>query len=220
MDEIRITDENIFIKIINRAANVDMLKDIPFRPFANNLAITYRALVHKDVSGIASFAITNSMMEQGKWSEESLHSLAMKNSKKLFPGECIELQKMVFELMDGEFGSEPLPDMEIPVCILTNESRINGASCLVDTEFLDKVSEERFGGKNFKILPSSVHEVLAVPDELETSELLEMVVDANKTVVEPNDRLADAVYHYDANKKIVNCIAVDVPLRPGPGLSL
>ncbi len=62
---------------------------------------------------------------------------------------------------------------------------------------------ERAGG-DFFILPSSIHEVLIVPDngEMKLPELEAMVRDVNATQVAPPDKLTDSVYHYDAREKI------------------
>ena len=54
-------------------------------------------------------------------------------------------------------------------------------------------------GKNFYILPSSVHEVILLPeDKVSSSEnLLTMVMEVNRTQLAPEEVLSDAVYYYD-----------------------
>ena len=56
--------------------------------------------------------------------------------------------------------------------------------------------------KNLYILPSSIHEVILLPDdESQTKEeLLEMVTDINRTQVEECEVLADSVYYYHKEK--------------------
>ncbi len=62
---------------------------------------------------------------------------------------------------------------------------------------------ERAGG-DFFILPSSIHEVLIVPDngEMGLKDLEAMVKEVNATQVAPADKLTDSVYHYDSKDKI------------------
>ena len=62
---------------------------------------------------------------------------------------------------------------------------------------------ERAGG-DFYILPSSIHEVLIVPDngEMGLKDLEAMVKEVNATQVAPADKLTDSVYHYDSQAKI------------------
>ena len=67
---------------------------------------------------------------------------------------------------------------------------------------MDQVGE-RLNGDYF-ILPSSVHEILVVPDDGNISfrELTDMVKEVNRTQVAPEDRLTDQVYHYDTADRI------------------
>ena len=56
---------------------------------------------------------------------------------------------------------------------------------------------EQVGGDLY-ILPSSVHEVIAVPADFDSpEELAEMVYEINMEQVDINDRLSNQVYHYD-----------------------
>ena len=68
-----------------------------------------------------------------------------------------------------------------------------------DTLFLEQVGK-RFDGKFF-ILPSSIHELILVPDDGEDVKgLKEIVSDVNDNsdVVTEDDFLSNSVYHYDA----------------------
>jgi len=66
----------------------------------------------------------------------------------------------------------------------------------------DKAAE-RAGG-DFYILPSSIHEVLIVPDNgmMDLAALENMVREVNATTVDPSEKLTDNVYHYDSKDKI------------------
>ena len=67
---------------------------------------------------------------------------------------------------------------------------------------MDRLAKEAGGG--FFILPSSVHEVLVMPDngEMSAEELKDMVTSINGDVVEPVDVLTEQVYHYDVKERI------------------
>ncbi len=69
--------------------------------------------------------------------------------------------------------------------------------------FMEKASE-RVGNQSFFILPSSIHELLIVPDNgmMDLKALEQMVREVNETTVDPAEKLTDNVYHYDANDKI------------------
>ena len=80
--------------------------------------------------------------------------------------------------------------------ILSNSSRLYGASALLDVKVMSDIAE-RFG--EFYILPSSVHETIIIPehDGMEISELEAMVRDVNSTQVAEDEQLSDHVYTYD-----------------------
>ena len=60
-------------------------------------------------------------------------------------------------------------------------------------------------GTDFFVLPSSVHEVLILPDDgsQDLDSLQFMVREINRTEVAPEDRLSDFVYHYDAQDHVL-----------------
>ena len=65
-------------------------------------------------------------------------------------------------------------------------------------------------GENFYILPSSVHEILLLPDSgaEDARYLREMIREVNATQVEPEEVLSDNLYYFDRLKnrmEIVDC---------------
>lgn len=86
--------------------------------------------------------------------------------------------------------------------VVSNTETLNGASAVFYPEFMDQAAKEL--GGNYFILPSSVHEMLFLPDDgnMKSAELKEMVTSINADVVSPADRLTDSVYHYDAAEKV------------------
>ena len=71
---------------------------------------------------------------------------------------------------------------------------------ITQPEVLNKL--EQLFTEGFYVLPSSVHEVLIVPDngEMEPKMLGEMVREVNKNEVERQEVLSDRVYSYDKEK--------------------
>ena len=97
---------------------------------------------------------------------------------------------------------EMMADMAPPMYVATNQDKVHGAAVMFYTDFMDQAAKE-LGGDIF-ILPSSVHEVLILPDDgnMDAQELKEMVTSINASEVSPEDRLTDSVYHYDAQERI------------------
>ena len=91
------------------------------------------------------------------------------------------------------------PDLQSPlqIYILTNIKGFLGAAGLLLENLLTDFAETI--GNSFFILPSSIHEVLLVPEsgEMDIGTLSEMVCAVNKSHVIPQEVLSDHAYHYD-----------------------
>ena len=86
--------------------------------------------------------------------------------------------------------------------VATTEGAFMGASVIQYPGFMD-MAAEKVGG-DFFILPSSIHEVLLLPDDgrADHHELAAMVQAINAAEVAPADRLSDNVYHYDKTDRV------------------
>lgn len=92
--------------------------------------------------------------------------------------------------------------------IISNSSGINGAVSMLYEENLHQLAEKL--GENLFILPSSIHEVIAVPAEIAEGNLphlMEMVHDINMGEVKLEERLSNSVYHYDRTARKVTLAA-------------
>ena len=61
---------------------------------------------------------------------------------------------------------------------------------------------KKIGTERLCIIPSSVHEVLLMPEEIARcrEDIDEMVREVNSTTVSPDEVLSDHAYYYDASK--------------------
>ena len=84
----------------------------------------------------------------------------------------------------------------IPMYVLSNRQKLQGAACMFYPDILKNFAEEK--NSDLYILPSSIHEVILLPatEDMEKENLLEMVTEINKTQVQECDVLADSVYYY------------------------
>lgn len=84
---------------------------------------------------------------------------------------------------------------DVEMYVITNSHKIFGAASILSTRILNAVSY--LIGGDFIILPSSIHECIAVPyGKMESEELREMVREVNDNQVSPEDRLTYNVYKY------------------------
>ena len=134
------------------------------------------------------------------------------------------VQEMMMNAMDGSAYHNYLQDKEekpfvpdenegVQMLCLTNGDRLNGAGLILNSVIQEKVANICEG--NYYVLPSSVHEVLIVPDkgdmpEVSARVMNEMVRDINLSVVSPQDILSDKVQYYDAKSRtLMNAVAYE-----------
>lgn len=188
--------DRLFIRVCSTEWNKERLENVPHKEVAD-MAITYHLLLSEDDSRGATALITNKMLEYYGVTAEQLHEDALENSQKIMPPLVRDLEELL---------AEETPDEEVflhvPMTVVTNEKRSNGAAALFYPGMMERLAETMEG--NYYILPSSTHEQLLLPDiqELEWRELKDMVEDINATQVAPTDRLANQVYHYDSQDKV------------------
>ena len=182
------------------------LKDKPFTP-CGELAAVYRIQVMESKEGVASAVVTDRMMELWGVTKEQLHQDAVAAETERSPVCFYSMEDMMDEIMfsskpENLFEcTEPLDAATMPMYVLTNASKVNGSGILARDGVLDKIGE--LLGKNFYVLPSSIHEVLIVPDngDMQAKELESMVKEVNATQVAPADLLSDKVQYYDRAAK-------------------
>lgn len=91
-----------------------------------------------------------------------------------------------------------VPDCDhFPMYVITNDNTLYGATAMLCIDILDFVGD--ILGEPFIILPSSIHEVIAIPTgfAVDLNELVSTVKDINNTVVAEQDKLSDSVYIYE-----------------------
>ena len=186
----------ICYRFVNAEKNREIFRGLPHRPF-HDLMIIYYIPLAQDEEGIASTVVNDTLMEAWGTEEEELYKLAEKNTPGMFPPVLDILADILRELFPINAEEEA---QHIPMLVGTNSAKMNGASVILYPDLLRSVSE-RFGGKSFYILPSSIHEVIFVPENYRTSAdaLLDLLRSVNKDAVAEKEFLSDNIYHYDAD---------------------
>ena len=200
--------DHLFIRVSSAETNKDMLANVPHQ-LKEDLAITYHVAVSMDEEGLSSMLIKNDLLKQYGITAEQLHEDAMKNSPRIMAPEVSSLGAMMEELIEKDLFMMSPEEREMlqesiresaqmpSFFVVTNHQKINGAGALFYLEMLDNLG--KVFGQNYFILPSSIHEMLVLPDngEISADELRAMVTEVNATQVAPAERLTNNVYHYD-----------------------
>lgn len=177
----------VFMNVINTEKNGKLLESVPHKNMLD-LSIIYRCYVGMENGAEISYIITDEIAEVMGISIDELDYWAQSNMEKVMP--------LVIESTAEEFY------------IVTCRGRMWGAAYMLNLDLLDKMAERL--NENLYILPSSIHEVFIIRDTLgDPKELVNIIREANQTVVSEEEILSYNLYHYErASKKlsIVQCV--------------
>ena len=197
--------EKLAMEVVSAEANKEMLQNVPHQNM-EDMAVVYRFVLSSDDDGRASILVTNQILENMGVTPEQLHADALENAPQIKPAEIKGMSEVMAEMMGAEqaemMGIIPVAPEDEQMFVATVPDKVHGAGVLAYQDFMDQAAE-RAGG-DFFILPSSIHEILIVPDngKMDLKELEAMVKEVNATQVAPADKLTDSVYHYDSKEKI------------------
>jgi len=100
--------------------------------------------------------------------------------------------------------------------VISNQRGINGAVSMLYEDGLHELAEKL--DSDLYIMPSSVHEVIAVSSNMgDPNELAQMVADTNMDQVSLDERLSNQVYHYDKDLRKLS-LATDTPNKRLDGI--
>lgn len=198
MSTLKIKRENLLslveYRLISRNRYAEIPMEVPHKDFLD-LVVVYSVTVKDDLEGTASLIVNNWMLEYGDITPEELETNTRRNTEKT-GFEVMKVSEVLRELTDMEIED---PDDSISLYVITNHNKIYGANAMLFTEPFEKLAEEL--DSDLYILPSSVHEVLAVRKYATVEELRDMVTSINATILKPDEVLSDNVYIYDRKAK-------------------
>lgn len=183
-------------KLIHAQKNEALLRTIPHIPY-RDLAIVFYILFDVDENGTATIPITHELLEMWETTQEKVYQIAKKNIATLLPATLKPMQVVIEELTGMPYeGAE-----EDIMFVLTNSIRNFGASCILYSGILDQIGG--LFGENYFILPSSIHEVILIPESKSPpiDVLNDMVSEINETQLSVEEVLADHAYYYDCAKQ-------------------
>lgn len=189
--------DKICFRLVNRKENKALLENRPYHPYLDLALYFYidTELLDKEVSG--SIAITNDMMKIWGVEASDLFCLAFENTPRISEYRVKHIAEMLMDAGGEMFADElDMDDTSPAMYVATNKNSSFGASVMMDRDVCSSFADKC--GKDFYILPSSVHEVLFIPDNenIKVNELADMVKEVNQTQVAKADQLSNGVYLY------------------------
>lgn len=214
------SDEKIVFQFINFEQNKELLKNIPHRKYLD-LAIIYRFVISIEEEGIKSFIINNSVLDKLGYLEQDLYERAVVNTEKIFTPTIRSMNDAIRYILDNnnapdEMIEEFISDRQTEkiMWIISNPLGINGAISMFYEDKLYNLANNI--NSDLYIMPSSIHEVIAVSSKFgNADDLAKLVREVNLQEVSLNERLSNQVYYYDRelrkviiatdNNKSLNC---------------
>ena len=183
--------DRIYHKVINYDKNRKLLEDIPYFRW-HDLAIIFYYAMEEAAFGRASIMLHNSHLDMWGRSAEEVYCVAKENMRQSMPELLMPMQKLLEDVAGIKAG-----ERDLPLYVLTNKSRMFGASAMLYSNKIGELATKL--NSNLLILPSSVHEVLLLPDDQvqEYDFYKEMVREVNTTQVDPEEILSFNLYRYE-----------------------
>lgn len=174
------------IKLVNYEKNKEYLADKPFVKVLDLAAMFYIEVKNEQIEN-GSVTVLNNHMEYWKTSVDVIYANACMNEHAVIK----DIVDIMYE-MSGVKMPEALRGKQL---VVSNEERIFGAGTFIAE--LERL--KRLYGK-FYVLPSSIHEVIAIPENkcpFSKEQLDEQVREVNKTEVAENEILSDHAYYFN-----------------------
>ncbi len=187
--------DRIFYKLVSYNKNRKMLEKLPYYKW-NDLALIFYYAMEEERIGRASITIHHQHLKMWEQSLDTLYAVAQENMKKSMP----ELLVSMKDLLEETTGLKMGEDTYLPMYVLTNQEKVYGAAAMLYSEHMKKLAER--WQTDLLILPSSIHEVLLLPDDGQNEYAFyrQMVEEVNTTQVEPEEVLSYSLYRYCREK--------------------
>lgn len=194
-----ITDlEKVKDRLTVRLCGKEMLEKYPadiLRGSFLDMTVIYGISLEAEYGGSACAIVSRRLPEIWGVSPEEVREMAVRSSVALMP----PVVEALPDIMSRQFGID-YEENGPGIFLIGNSSMVYGASAVLYPGVLENAAEKLKG--SFYLLPSSVHEFLAVPEccGIDPEALKKMVMEINEAVVAPEDRLSDSVYFYDTEE--------------------
>lgn len=192
-------------RLLSTEHHADRIATLVKKPLAADVVMAWYADVSdlvssRDQDTVASLPITYDLARNLEISLDDLECVSRQNTKNAY---SIRPMRNVLEAFCE--ASVPFPEVEdtaIPMLVLTNRASFYGAAAIMDPEIRQELG--KFG--SVYLLPSSVHELLAVPVSAAAPEdLVTMVrqINSDDSIVRPEDVLSDHVFTLTSDGRFI-----------------
>lgn len=191
----------LIMRLVNYRRNEHMLSGVPHVRLYD-LAIIFYCLLHADKDNQASILVCNDHLNLWNIDQDTLYDHARQNTPVLLPQQITPMHTLLEGFADFDPDAKKA-DWDVPMYVISNCYRTNGATALLYEQLLHQLAEQL--QSNLMLLPSSIHEFLALP--VENDEDLDtysrMVCEVNETQLTDDEVLSDHAYYYDRTTQCI-----------------
>lgn len=190
--------DRLRIKLVNRNNYKDTLDKIPHKFLADDLILTYWINLSNKPDEYNMLLITNDLLAIWEIDDFTLKDTALSKTEKEEP---YSLQKL--------YNFLEITDKDSMAYVLTNNSRLNGASVIAYPLVLQYICNRYFNSDVFYLIPSSIHEFILLPKEMVKKNIFWLnyiIKEINRNVVDSKDVLSDHLYKYSFNDNILKSL--------------
>ena len=206
--------DRLRLRLVNAEKNADWLQEQVHLSLGEGLALVVCIDLGKKNGARREVRFTKDTVEHLNYPEADVIFDAWNNTTKNHPAMLVDMENIMLELIgarmiepgDNLLSHSPKPDAVPPMMVLTNRSRYEGAVTICYPGMPEQIS--RVVGGSFYVLPSSIHELIIIPDNKAVSPqaLANMVRMVNTTQVKPEEQLGDEPLYYDAAKNRLSVV--------------
>lgn len=191
----------IAFKLVNKEKNKELLTDIPHVIF-QDLVLIFVCTITDFMEDYATILVHNQHLSLWNTTTENLYKIAMENTPAILPYRFESMENMLEQFDRQAFASFSGLNMYI----LTNKLKIHGSTCIAYPRLLKRISN--FLEDNIIIIPSSIHEVLIIPEEAAKPEYTmddfrTIIAEINETELTDDEILSDHAYLYERETGII-----------------
>ncbi|WP_312648366.1 DUF5688 family protein [Aminipila sp.] len=182
--------------LINTQDNLELLENAPHRSFLD-LSIIYKLMVPASNGELGTVLVDYQFMKMLNMTEDELYKTASQNTKTLLPIMIKRLDDVIGDMLEENVEEKS------NFYVISNDMGVNGAISMTYEEELYKLAQKL--ESDLFILPSSIHEVIAVSSQSENVEWLkELVRSVNTEQVAVEERLSNSVYQYKRKSRKIS----------------
>ena len=191
--------ERLYVQLINRHLNKNLLQNTPHAMFLDDFAIIVRCTVEASEDAEASFMVHNSHLNVWQTDSETVLSLAIRNTLASHDVELMPLEKLIRETFPA-FPMEHSSDCGL--WFMSNQRRTFGAASVLYDDILKNFAQKH---GSFYVIFSSVHEVLLKPspDHSDIDVMTRHHQDVNASALEEDEILGTKAYFYQKGRGFV-----------------